>query len=417
MSSIVQLASPEEYRGGELRLHLGTAAEPALAQRGLDADGSGLIDMNEYIRFSLRDALSRSAQRVIDLFRKWDEDGNGTISKKEFRRAVRALGFDFFANAGEIDMVFDDFDMDGNGTLDYKELNKKLRQGASVQLDESLKPGAAGKITTTSQNKHKLRKGRSKGRALPDTVKLRASANASVQDQLVKALQQNSVRVIDLFREWDEDADGLVDKKEFRKAIAALGYDAPSADINAVFAAFDEDGSGKIEYGELQRALALDEPPPVAPKLAKRGPSGYAAAAAAPAAPSPRKPQAPETTNPNPPARRVQAAAGGRKSGNVGGLEGVGDPYEEVALLIEAAPMPLRVVGMPTGEMDTELADVIEEGERSSDRLRAREDSRPRPEPRPRPPSLIPMLTITQVQAVDRRPNSRGSFALSSTAC
>ena len=42
----------------------------------------------------------------------------------------------------------------------------------------------------------------------------------------MKALQQNSVRVIDLFREWDEDADGLVDKKEFRKAIAALGYDA-----------------------------------------------------------------------------------------------------------------------------------------------------------------------------------------------
>ena len=48
--------------------------------------------------------------------------------------------------------------MDGNGTLDYKELNKKLRLGKAVQLDESLKPGAAGKITTTSQNKHKLRK-------------------------------------------------------------------------------------------------------------------------------------------------------------------------------------------------------------------------------------------------------------------
>ena len=72
----------------------------------------------------------------------------------------------------------------------------------------------------------------------------------------------------------------------------------------------------------------------------------------------------------------MQAAAGGRKSGKVGGPEGVGDPYE-VALLIEAAPMPLRVVGMPTGEMDTELADVIEEGERSSHRLRAREDSAP----------------------------------------
>ena len=70
----------------------------------VDADGSGLIDMNEYIRFSLRDALSRSAQRVIDLFRKWDEDGNGTIEEGV---PSRALGFDF-ANAGEIDMVFDD---------------------------------------------------------------------------------------------------------------------------------------------------------------------------------------------------------------------------------------------------------------------------------------------------------------------
>ena len=27
------------------------------------------------------------------------------------------------------------------------------------------------------------------------------------------------------------------------------------------------------------------------------------------------------------------------------------DPYEDVALLLEAAPLPLRVVGMPTGEM------------------------------------------------------------------
>ena len=54
-----------------------------------------------------------------------------------------------------------------------------------------------------------------------------------------------------MFREWDEDADGLVDKKEFRKVIAALGYDAPSADINAVFAA-PTDGSGKIEQWRAQ---------------------------------------------------------------------------------------------------------------------------------------------------------------------
>ena len=49
----------------------------------LDEDGSGKVDMNEYIRWSLRDALSRSSERVIDLFRKWDEDDSGEISKVE----------------------------------------------------------------------------------------------------------------------------------------------------------------------------------------------------------------------------------------------------------------------------------------------------------------------------------------------
>ena len=35
----------------------------------------------------LRDALSKAAVRVIDLFRDWDDDQSGTVSKKEFRKA------------------------------------------------------------------------------------------------------------------------------------------------------------------------------------------------------------------------------------------------------------------------------------------------------------------------------------------
>ena len=49
----------------------------------------------------------------------------------------------------------------------------------------------------------------------------------SVADQLRDALVNNAVRVIDLFREWDEDGDGTVSKKEFRKAIIHLGLEVP----------------------------------------------------------------------------------------------------------------------------------------------------------------------------------------------
>ena len=40
----------------------------------------------------IRDALSKNAVRVIDLFREWDDNGDGTVSKKEFRKGLALLG-------------------------------------------------------------------------------------------------------------------------------------------------------------------------------------------------------------------------------------------------------------------------------------------------------------------------------------
>jgi Ca2+-binding EF-hand superfamily protein len=39
------------------------------------------------------------------------------------------------------------------------------------------------------------------------------------------------VRVIDLFREWDEDGSGTVSKKEFRKAMPMLGLQLPEKEV------------------------------------------------------------------------------------------------------------------------------------------------------------------------------------------
>merc|ERR1711965_785759 len=93
----------------------------------LDADGSGKVDMAEYLQWSLCDALARSSERVVDLFKKWDEDNSGKIDKREFTRAVRALGF---ADISEKDAgaVFDMLDDDKSGELEYKELNLMLRK-------------------------------------------------------------------------------------------------------------------------------------------------------------------------------------------------------------------------------------------------------------------------------------------------
>ena len=81
----------------------------------MDADGSGTVDMSEYLRWSLRDALARSAERVMDLFRSWDLDRSGTVDKEEFHWAVCALGVE--VARADTDAVFDSLDDDGSGML------------------------------------------------------------------------------------------------------------------------------------------------------------------------------------------------------------------------------------------------------------------------------------------------------------
>ena len=60
---------------------------------------------------------------------------------------------------------------------------------------------------------------------------------------------------MDLFRAWDEDRSGTVDKAEFHRAVRALGLDVERADTEAVFDSLDEDGSGFLEYAELEKML------------------------------------------------------------------------------------------------------------------------------------------------------------------
>ena len=72
-----------------------------------------------------------------------------------------------------------------------------------------------------ARNRHALRKraGGRRGAREGTATHLSASAEASVAEQLRDVLQANHVRVVDLFREWDTDKNGVIDQVEFRDAI------------------------------------------------------------------------------------------------------------------------------------------------------------------------------------------------------
>ena len=78
---------------------------------------------------AMRDALAANSARVIDLFREWDDDGDGQVTKKEFRKAMNQFGLD--AHRKEVEALFDSWDPDGSGSIEYKELNKLLRRAGA----------------------------------------------------------------------------------------------------------------------------------------------------------------------------------------------------------------------------------------------------------------------------------------------
>jgi len=76
-----------------------------------------------------------------------------------------------------------------------------------------------------------------------------------VVDQLRAALMASFSRVMDLFRDWDDDESGAIDKREFRNVMPALGLEVDRADADALFDSMDLDGSGLIDYKELNKLL------------------------------------------------------------------------------------------------------------------------------------------------------------------
>ena len=48
--------------------------------------------MRVAVAIQIRDALSKNAVRVIDLFHEWDTDGNGFITMQELSRVLKCFG-------------------------------------------------------------------------------------------------------------------------------------------------------------------------------------------------------------------------------------------------------------------------------------------------------------------------------------
>jgi Ca2+-binding EF-hand superfamily protein len=103
------------------------------------------------IQRQIKSALSANHVEVLDLFRQWDENGDGKLGKEEFRKVVAMLGIE--APAHDADLVFDSFDEDGNGFVQINELWHAIRdpvQQHVARLESARQPSSQGRPGSSS---------------------------------------------------------------------------------------------------------------------------------------------------------------------------------------------------------------------------------------------------------------------------
>uniref|UniRef100_A0A6U7CIF5 EF-hand domain-containing protein n=1 Tax=Haptolina brevifila TaxID=156173 RepID=A0A6U7CIF5_9EUKA len=104
-------------------------------------------DQERSITQQLRDDLRANKGRVIDLFRAWDEDDGGTVSREEFQKAMMLMGIK--AHTAVVDDLFDAFDLDKSGFIEISELEKILRdKSKDIWADHTLTPSKQTKLVS-----------------------------------------------------------------------------------------------------------------------------------------------------------------------------------------------------------------------------------------------------------------------------
>jgi Ca2+-binding EF-hand superfamily protein len=200
----------------------------------------------------LKDQLAAQYATARYVLEACDIDGSGGISRDEWRRVLPRMGLGM--SEADADALFAEFDADGNGDIDFNELHDMLRAGRDIKLSSKLRAGAVDFDRAVSQKVATRKEARSSlGSNVLNGLELKADGD--VLEQLRDAISANLGRITDLFKEWDVDGNGSVDRAEFELALRTLGLRVAPSDAASLFDSLDVDHSGLLDYSELRSRL------------------------------------------------------------------------------------------------------------------------------------------------------------------
>merc|ERR1712156_114808 len=174
---------------------------------------------------------------LVEAFNKYDRNGNGTLSYREFKDAWEYMNLG--GGDAEVKAAFSSVDVDYSGVVEYNEFASAIKESRLSELGIQAVMGSIGVELDSILAKFKSNKGDFD--AMRATMRRRAQKAKENQEAVAKLLQQLMEKVVD-----KTEGHSIVKRDPAKQQLFN--------DLNDTFKAFDRDNNATLQYPEYQEA-------------------------------------------------------------------------------------------------------------------------------------------------------------------
>merc|ERR1740123_2252782 len=174
---------------------------------------------------------------LVEAFNKYDRNGNGTLSYREFKDAWEYMNLG--GSEAEVKSAFSSVDVDYSGVVEYNEFAGAIKESRLSELGIQAVMGSIGVELDSILAKFQSNKGDFD--AMRATMRRRAQKAKENQEAVAKLLQQLMEKVVD-----KTEGHSVVKRDPSKQRLFN--------DLNDTFKAFDRDNNATLQYPEYQEA-------------------------------------------------------------------------------------------------------------------------------------------------------------------